>query len=230
MPFLVHKLQHFFALLSNSKQRRHILRWIISLQSDYMVRYRQPWITFDAIDFLTNYNLRNKRVFEYGSGGSTLFWLDKGAICVSIEHDQLWYQKMINVIGDQERADYRFIGSESDISDPSITKDYSDPDQYISSQYTIQKSQYKKYVQQVDEFDDGFFDLILIDGRARPSCIKHSWPKVKSGGLLILDNADREYYTKKTTVFLQNFECMEFLGAVPNTPIMSLTNIYVKKS
>jgi hypothetical protein len=33
-----------------------------------------PWITYPAIEFLKQMDLRDKTVFEYGCGGSTIFW------------------------------------------------------------------------------------------------------------------------------------------------------------
>lgn len=42
--------------------------------------------------------------------------------------------------------------------------------------------------------NDGYFDICIVDGRDRAKCIKESIPKVKSGGILVLDNSEREYY------------------------------------
>jgi len=54
-----------------------------------------PWLNFAAIDFIKNFleNKKNLQVFEYGSGGSTLFFLKKGYSVVSIEHCKEWYNK-----------------------------------------------------------------------------------------------------------------------------------------
>ena len=46
----------------------------------------------------------------------------------------------------------------------------------------------------IDQYPDEYFDIILIDGRARPSCFQYSFQKLKIGGLIILDNADIDYY------------------------------------
>src|SRR5262249_36631229 len=115
------------------------------------LRYREPWIVFDAIDFLNIYDLQNKRVFEYGSGGSTLFWLKKGAICVSVEHDRAWYYSVKKFMWDGAQLDYRFIAPEPDDEIPHHDKDFADPDNYISSQYTTDRYNYVRYVQQIDD-------------------------------------------------------------------------------
>jgi hypothetical protein len=45
-----------------------------------------PWLTYPAIEFLKQLDFRNKRVFEYGCGGSTLFWSKVAAHVDSVEH------------------------------------------------------------------------------------------------------------------------------------------------
>jgi predicted O-methyltransferase YrrM len=84
------------------------------------------------------------------------------------------------------------------------------------------------YVKQIDEFPDEYFDIILIDGRARPSCIKRSVSKVKPGGLLILDNSEREYYLAKAIEYLKAFQRNEFYGLVSSVPVISKTDIFIR--
>jgi predicted O-methyltransferase YrrM len=60
-----------------------------------------PWITDGATDFIDNFiNERTRRgletrVFEFGSGNSTLYFLSKGCSVVSIEHDFEWADKVL---------------------------------------------------------------------------------------------------------------------------------------
>lgn len=42
------------------------------------------------------------------------------------------------------------------------------------------------------------FDMILVDGRDRVCCIRESLPLLRSGGVIMLDNSEREYYHKGT--------------------------------
>ena len=50
----------------------------------------RPWITFPAIEFLERTLTRDMRVFEYGAGGSTLFFATRVKEVVSIEHEGAW--------------------------------------------------------------------------------------------------------------------------------------------
>ncbi|NVO13646.1 MAG: SAM-dependent methyltransferase [Rhodoplanes sp.] len=72
-----------------------------------------PWLTYPAIDFLDSLELRGRRVFEFGSGGSTLFWARRGATVCSVEHHVPWFEKMkkhaggtIMLIGQPDLAKY----------------------------------------------------------------------------------------------------------------------------
>ena len=53
-----------------------------------------PWYTYSAIDFLAGRVNSGMRVFEYGSGNSTLWWSRKARHVVSCEHDRAWYDVM----------------------------------------------------------------------------------------------------------------------------------------
>lgn len=53
-----------------------------------------PWITYPAIEFLKNRIHKEMSVFEYGCGGSTIWWASRVKEVISIEHDKDWYQKV----------------------------------------------------------------------------------------------------------------------------------------
>jgi precorrin-6B methylase 2 len=53
-----------------------------------------PWYTYSAIYFLTGRVRPEMRVFEYGSGNSTLWWAARVATVVACEHDAKWFSIM----------------------------------------------------------------------------------------------------------------------------------------
>jgi hypothetical protein len=53
-----------------------------------------PWYTYPAIDFLRQLDFREKTVFEYGSGHSTLFWGTVAKKVVSVENDEAWHERI----------------------------------------------------------------------------------------------------------------------------------------
>ena len=76
-----------------------------------------PWITYPAIDYLSSFNFSGKKVLEFGSGNSTLWWENTGALVTSIEHDSYWYKKMVSkvksakIIHESKNYDYFFKDS-----------------------------------------------------------------------------------------------------------------------
>jgi hypothetical protein len=53
-----------------------------------------PWVTYSFIDFIKPRLNNSMRVFEYGSGSSTLFYARRVNKVVSVEHDKNWYDKI----------------------------------------------------------------------------------------------------------------------------------------
>jgi hypothetical protein len=217
-------------LLCCSTQRKHIFRWLKSLQPDYLLDHPSPWFIFDAIEFLKPRLREGMRIFEYGSGGSTLFWLRYGALCVSVDHDPDWYSVVRQrLTPEQERLiDYRLVLPEL-VKDSGWQGDPADPEGYASLDESFYGYSFHKYVTQIDAFPNEYFDFILIDGRARPSCIKHSVHKVKVGGMLIVDDSARPHYFVNTRSYLSDFTEQEFLGVTPATAIMSSTTIFTRR-
>jgi SAM-dependent methyltransferase len=227
------KLAVALSMLMSGSQRKHALTWLRSFAPGALLDLRLPWIVFGATDFLADFLSwerqcgRSLRVFEYGSGGSTLFWLARGAEVVSIEHDPLWYAHLRQRFEPSSPVDYRLVLPEPAESD-SHGADIADPACYRSDDASFRGCTFRNYVSQVDAFPDDHFDVILIDGRARPACIQHSVDKVRPGGLLVLDNADRPYYTARTQPYLAHFTRHVFRGPVPGITLMGQTDIYVK--
>lgn len=58
-----------------------------------------PWVTYSFIDFIKTRLNKELSIFEYGSGNSTLFYASKVKRVVSVEHDEAWYQRIV-----QEKA------------------------------------------------------------------------------------------------------------------------------
>lgn len=211
-------------------QRRHLRKWILSTKRDYLLRKPSPWITFDAIEFLARRVVPGWKVFEYGSGGSTLYWLSMGTECVSIEHDAEWHAKLLPLIPGGAKIDYRLVPPEP-AGSGSARSGGDDPEFYHSSLAEFRGNSFWSYVTQIDEFPAGHFDLVLIDGRSRASCIRHAMPKVRPGGMLVVDNGDRSrYYRSNQQQLNADFELISFPGLCPAAPCQSQTDVFVRRS
>jgi hypothetical protein len=168
-------------------------RWRASIRSGANpLQDECPWITFAAREFLEAHLRPSMRVFEYGAGGSTLFFQRQRCEVFTVEHDPAWaaLTKEALVKNKFSAANLRLCPPEPDPA--CADKDPSDLDGYISSAPVFKGRSFREYAEAVGGL--GSFDLIMVDGRARPSSFKEAYPKVAPGGFLLLDNAERAHY------------------------------------
>lgn len=136
----------------------------------------EPWLAQGAIRFLEQHLQPSFNGFEWGSGKSTVWLARRVAHLTSIEHDAKWHAE----VGDQIRqqgisnVDLRHIPLEHDYRD--LFSPYYDP--------------LPAYVRAIDEFPAAHFDFVLVDGYYRQPCALRALPKLKPGGLMVIDNTD----------------------------------------
>jgi hypothetical protein len=185
-----------------------------------------PWITFPAIRFLKAFLSKEMRVFEYGSGGSTIFFSQRVKEVVSVEHDPKWKSLVVESIDKKELKNcsiFLILPEESAHSKNDL--DPEDIDSYKSTDGANLSKTFRDYASSIDKYPEEYFDLILIDGRARPSCFKHAVPKVKRrGGIIMLDNTDRDYYLKNIGNLVEGTKFLDFPGFVPGLITPSRTS------
>lgn len=87
---------------------------------------------------------------------------------------------------------------------------------------------YYDYVSTIDQFIDEYFDVIVIDGRARTHCLKHSVTKLRTGGMLVFDNADRVEYQDQLCNYLSGWKTYSYTGHIVGGLAIATTNIYIK--
>lgn len=155
-----------------------------------------PWLTFAATRFLERHLHRGMRVFEYGSGGSTVFLAQRVASVVSVEHDAAWADSVR-----AELARQRLTNCTHNLIPPTPSPtarevDNADPAGYISSDDRYTGQSFQQYVSAIDEYGLGHFDLVLVDGRARPSCLVHAAKSAKPSGCIMLDNSESANYQR----------------------------------
>lgn len=125
-----------------------------------------PWLTEEAIVFLDQFCKNNKdaKILEFGCGASTI-WLSKRTNnLITIEHDKIWCDSIANLLN------------------------------HVECNTVDLKLIPRPYYSICETFPDNYFDLILVDGRDRVKCIQYAINKVRPGGVLMLDNAERKYY------------------------------------
>ncbi len=209
---------------------RYLPAWWRSLETHRnTLDDKAPWLAFGAIDFLERFLRRDMLVYEYGSGGSTLYFASRVKKIFSAEHDPAWYGNVMDALRDSDLTNHSVSLFEISPDYPAESGDPADPDGYVSIDIDYQGMSFYEYASSIDKFSDDHFDLILIDGRSRPSCFKHAEMKLKSGGLLVLDNSERLYYNHiHRTLTERNWTKYVFHGLVPYSYSFSETCIWRK--
>ncbi|KKO18101.1 MAG: hypothetical protein BROFUL_03203 [Candidatus Brocadia fulgida] len=203
--------------------------WISQNGEKSALSDKRPWIVFTAIKYLDAILTKDMMVFEYGSGGSTLFFAERVKTVISVEHDKSWWKVVsdkVNVLG---HGNSHLWLIEPTISDKSQYENIADIDSYKSEDKNYRGQSFEKYVKKIDEYPDEYFDLVMVDGRARPSCFKHAVSKVRLGGYFVLDNAEREYYFNiHENLNNTNWEKIDFYGPGPYCSYFWRTSIWLK--
>jgi hypothetical protein len=235
-PFICQYSNNYLQLIKKNPSRafsnlgrglRCYPQWKKSLMKGVdFVNDRLPWITFHGREFIESLLTLDSLVFEYGSGGSTLYYSARCKYVISVEHDSQWFNA-VNAILSRDGISNCHSVLIAPQRDGYSTSDPADPRGYYSSSDLHQGWNFKRYVAFIDSFPDCHFDFVAIDGRARPSCILHARRKIKVGGYLMLDNSDRPQYEKAKDLML-GWAKYEFFGPGPYNLYFWETTVWKK--
>jgi hypothetical protein len=129
---------------------------------------RTPWWTQDTIASVERILKPDMRVFEWGSGSSTVWLAHRTRRVWSVDHDKFWRAKI--------RTWARREGVSRKIK------------VFI---YPLENIGYYDCVNRLKED----IDFIAVDGRNRVECFKKAAQKLSRGGYLMVDDTHRPYYS-----------------------------------
>lgn len=158
----------------------------------------EPLLSKNDINLFYKYLDNSKIYFEFGSGGSTYQASIRKNIkqIYSVESDKIWYDKMKNII---KNDNFRYIYNEMD----------SQPDTWGSVGKKCKKEQMLKYSDSILSLsvnEQKSIDLILIDGRFRVACCLKSYKVINDNCIIIIDDF---YVREKYFVILDFFDVIE---------------------
>jgi len=190
------------------------------------------WLNFPALRWLEEYIKPDMRVFEWGSGASTIYFLRKVRSLISIEHDLEWFKKVKAKIDDlsSHNVQLRYIPADHVSAHAQLAQ--GEADLYKSSVLSFEGRFFYHYARSILDYPDASFDIILVDGRARIGCLQLSRDKVKKGGAVILDDSDRKAYRSCMNLFnAEDWEVLNFYGPAPSSlwPVFWQTSVFIKR-
>jgi len=130
-----------------------------------------PWWSFAAIEFADSH-FPGRRIFEWGSGGSTLRYAKMGAFITAIEHDPMWLDAVSKALD--------AAGCLSNCTLVFSPFNFENPADFKSSEY-------------LNNLNDSSWDVVVIDGQdntfnERLTCFHHAEPFMKPGSCILVDD------------------------------------------
>jgi predicted O-methyltransferase YrrM len=165
-----------------------------------------PWFSYAAIDFLVTFLQPELRVFEYGSGGSTLFFARRVKSVYSVEDNFNWFELV------SQRLEKKGL---SNATLKLCPFDFKNPVGFEDSPY-------------LNALGEGHFDVIVVDGseewtQVRPACFHHAERQIKKGGIIVVDDSWR-YPGLREKNSARGYRVFESVG--PGRPGVTSTDVF----
>jgi predicted O-methyltransferase YrrM len=129
-----------------------------------------PWLTPAAIGLLTRLLRPVDTGAEFGSGRSTLWFAARVAALTSVEHDRRWHEAVSSRLAERGLSNVTCILAVDD--------------------QPVERGGESAYARTALAFPDASLDFALVDGHYRDYSAKFIMPKLKPGGMLIIDNVN----------------------------------------
>jgi len=129
-----------------------------------------PWLTPAAIRLLAGLLSPADRGAEFGSGRSTLWFAARVAALTSVEHDERWHETVTAKLKDRGLGNVEYILAPED--------------------QPMERGGDSTYARTAHGFPEAALDFALVDGHYRDYSAKFVMPKIRPGGMLIIDNVN----------------------------------------
>jgi predicted O-methyltransferase YrrM len=161
-------------VLSRLRRHRHRTPRYIYNRTRQMLYERahpeEPWLTAAAVGLLSTLMRPTDCGLEFGSGRSTVWFARRVATLTSVEHDKQWHARISAKLKSDGLENVHYVLAPGDVP----------PERGGES----------AYARTALALPDGSLDFALIDGRYRDYSAKFTLPKIKPGGILIIDNVN----------------------------------------
>lgn len=132
-----------------------------------------PWWSEGAINLINMLIGKNDVVLEIGSGRSTIWLAKRCARVISIENSSLWYERVAGWVHKE--------GLEKKVS------------LFFAPVKKSADCQQQPYLLPLKHIEPDTIDIAIIDGKLRGDATAVSLPLIKTGGLLVVDDANRYF-------------------------------------
>ena len=198
---------------------RRLSHWAYSLTKVHnslaLVALDVPWWTYNAIAAVTSWLAERGgspvRVFEYGSGASTLWLARRVAEVHSVEHHPQFGEMMARELEAFDHVTLRVI-EPTRSRHPVVS----------SAKEGHQGLDFADYVDAIDSVS-GDFHLVVVDGRAREACLRAAQARLAPGGIVVFDNSRRRRY--RQAIRASGLLERRLVGLTPTLPYPEQTSL-----
>jgi hypothetical protein len=197
---------------------RRVRHWAYSLtrvhDSLAIAALDVPWWTYGAIAAVTAWFEAHPgpvRVFEYGSGASTLWLARRSDEVHSIEHHRGFGDVMLGELAGLEHVKLQIV-EPVESSHPVVP----------SAKEGHRALDFARYVAAIDHVE-GDFDLVVVDGRAREACLDRARTRLAGDGIIVFDNSGRRRY--REAIRGSGMVEQRFFGLTPTLPYPECTSL-----
>jgi hypothetical protein len=162
-----------------------------------------PWFAYPAIAWIEARLRGTERVFEYGSGSSTLWFAQRVGAVTSVEHDPSWARSIrqllpANGVLIERSVEEREEGG-GDPNHPYVASILDSPD---------------------------LNDVVVVDGMFRDACALIGRTRLQDDGILIFDDSHRPRYRETLgRLSREGFWRVDFEGFAPVAGVLTATSI-----
>lgn len=186
----------------------HLAHWVRSwIGRRNPFREGMPWLSWPCIDYLETVVKRDLRVFEYGGGGSTIFFLSRECHVTTVEGDPKWgeaiQQRAYRICAESGRFELRLVD--------------------ITGGNPAAREAYVTAV-----ISGSPWDLILIDGAARLECLAIAKDHLQPDGIIVFDNTDLPEYSAAYS-HVPDFERIIFHGLGYGRRVPTTTEVFRRR-
>jgi hypothetical protein len=196
-----------------------------------------PWITYPAFRQLARIVRPDWRVFEYGCGGSSLWWASQVEQVFSVEHDAVWAARIAAAAPPNLKIVTRVSGEECSLErQDSVAKFMAHPPELPLSPFPehnvmhgLTAKEFIAYATEITGHPRESFDAIVVDGMARTLCAWMAPRYLKPDGIIVFDNTDRWQYNSAYRILSKmGFRRIDFYGPGPVNRIEWCTSIFAR--
>jgi predicted O-methyltransferase YrrM len=144
-----------------------------------------PWMKSRELDIIVEAleRLNPARCLEWGAGHSTVYFpphIPALSAWIAIEHNTDWFAQVRSMPTDTRVTLVAIPPDHGEYPNTRKEGNYEDFHTYVDYPATL----------------GGQFDFVFIDGRARAACLAAAYELVSAEGLVILHDANRDYYVE----------------------------------